>query len=101
MVIFIGGASHTGKTRLAQRLLERYGYPYLSIDHLKMGLIRSGYTTLTPQDVQGMSMREIRRLTESLAAGEQLSVQEDAQPGRHGGDGNGKGNRGNGGGAGQ
>lgn len=50
MVIFIGGASHTGKTRLAQRLLERYGYPYLSIDHLKMGLIRSGYTTLTPQD---------------------------------------------------
>ena len=57
--------------------------------------------TLTPQDVQGMSMREIRRLTESLAAGEQLSVQEDAQPGRHGGDGNGKGNRGNGGGAGQ
>ena len=56
---------------------------------------------LTPQDVQGMSMREIRRLTESLAAGEQLSVQEDAQPGRHGGGGNGKGNRGNGGGAGQ
>lgn len=50
MVILIGGASHTGKTRLAQRLLERYGYPYLSIDHLKMGLIRSGYTTLTPQD---------------------------------------------------
>jgi hypothetical protein len=34
---------------LAQRLLKKYGYPYLSIDHLKMGLIRSGYTDLTPQ----------------------------------------------------
>lgn len=50
MVILITGASHTGKTALAQRLLERYGYPYLSIDHLKMGLIRSGQTGLTPED---------------------------------------------------
>lgn len=48
MVILIAGASHTGKTALAQRLLERHGYPYLSIDHLKMGLIRSGHTSLTP-----------------------------------------------------
>ena len=50
MVILIGGASHTGKTRLAQRILEEYGFPYLSMDHLKMGLIRSGYTDLTPMD---------------------------------------------------
>lgn len=50
MVILITGASHTGKTVLAQRLLDTYGYSYLSIDHLKMGLIRSGYTTLTPED---------------------------------------------------
>ena len=49
-MILIGGASHTGKTLLAQRLLEKYHYPYLSVDHLKMGLIRSGYTKLTPQD---------------------------------------------------
>jgi len=48
MVILITGASHTGKTALAQRLLETYQYPYLSIDHIKMGLIRSGNTTLTP-----------------------------------------------------
>ena len=47
MIILITGASHTGKTALAQRLLERYKYPYLSIDHLKMGLIRSGNTELT------------------------------------------------------
>lgn len=48
MVILITGASHTGKTALAQRLLEKYKYPYLSVDHLKMGLIRSGNTSLTP-----------------------------------------------------
>ena len=48
MIIFITGASHTGKTLLAQKLLEKYKYPYLSIDHLKMGLIRSHHTELTP-----------------------------------------------------
>lgn len=48
MIILIAGASHTGKTVLAQKLLEKYKYPYLSIDHLKMGLIRSGNTKLTP-----------------------------------------------------
>ena len=50
MVYLIAGASHTGKTAYAQRLLEKYQYPYLSIDHLKMGLIRSGQTRLTPMD---------------------------------------------------
>lgn len=48
MIILITGASHTGKTALAQKTLEKYKYPYLSIDHLKMGLIRSGHTNLTP-----------------------------------------------------
>ena len=48
MIILIAGASHTGKKLLAQKLLEKYSWPYLSIDHLKMGLIRSGYTDLTP-----------------------------------------------------
>ena len=48
MIVLIAGASHTGKTALAQKLLEKYKYPYLSIDHLKMGLIRSGNTKLTP-----------------------------------------------------
>ena len=50
MIILIAGASHTGKTLLAQRLLETFHFPYLSIDHLKMGLIRSGQTALTPMD---------------------------------------------------
>lgn len=59
MVLLIAGASHTGKTALAQKLLEKYGYPYLSIDHLKMGLIRSGNTGLTP-------MSEDRALTAYL-----------------------------------
>lgn len=48
MVILIAGASHTGKTALAQRLLEKYKYPYFSVDHLKMALIRSKNTELTP-----------------------------------------------------
>lgn len=50
MVILIAGASHTGKTVLAQKLLEKYHYPSLSLDLLKMGLIRSGQTFLTPEN---------------------------------------------------
>lgn len=50
MIVLITGASHTGKTVLAQKLLEKYKYPYLSIDHLKMGLIRSKNTELTPME---------------------------------------------------
>lgn len=53
MVILITGASHTGKTFLAQKMLEKYKYPYLSIDHLKMGLIRSGNTSLTSLSEDG------------------------------------------------
>lgn len=55
MIILITGASHTGKTLLAQRMLEEYNYPYLSIDHLKMGLIRSGNTDLTPEDDEALT----------------------------------------------
>ncbi len=47
MIVLITGASHTGKTALSQKMLEKYGYPYFSIDHLKMGLIRSKNTNLT------------------------------------------------------
>ena len=54
MIVLITGASHTGKTALAQKLLEKYRYPYLSIDHLKMGLIRSGNTELTPVSDEGL-----------------------------------------------
>ena len=50
MVVLITGATHTGKTALAQKLTNKYKIPYLSIDHLKMGLIRSGQTSLTPDD---------------------------------------------------
>ena len=59
MIVLLTGASHTGKTALAQKLLEKYNYPYLSIDHLKMGLIRSGQTSLTP-------MSDDKDLTEYL-----------------------------------
>ena len=50
MIIIITGASHTGKTNLAQKMLEKYHFPYVSQDHIKMGLIRSGNTALTPED---------------------------------------------------
>ena len=50
MIILIAGSSHTGKTVLAQKLLKKYEFPYLSLDHLKMGLIRSGFSKLTPED---------------------------------------------------
>ena len=56
MVILITGATHTGKTFLAQRLLEKYNCPYFSIDHLKMGLIRSGNTYLTPMDDEELTL---------------------------------------------
>jgi len=50
MVILISGTTHTGKTALSQRLMEKYKIPYFSIDHLKMGLIRSGKTSFTVND---------------------------------------------------
>ena len=55
MVIMITGASHVGKTILAQRMLEKTKYPYLSIDHLKMGLIRSDNTDLKQGDDEEMT----------------------------------------------
>lgn len=51
MIILIGGNSCTGKTNLSQRLLEKYKISYFSIDHLKMGLYRSGMDFgFTPTD---------------------------------------------------
>lgn len=50
MIVLIAGTTHTGKTLLAQKLLEKYKFPYLSIDHLKMGLIRSNQTTISVTD---------------------------------------------------
>ena len=55
MIILIAGSTHTGKTVLSQKLIEKYHYPSMSLDHLKMGLIRSGLTNLTPQDDDKMT----------------------------------------------
>ena len=55
MIILITGATHTGKTLLAQKLLQKYHYSYLSMDHVKMGLIRNGVTLLTPNDDEKMT----------------------------------------------
>ena len=59
MIVLITGASHTGKTLLTQRLLEKHQFPYLSIDHLKMGLIRSGSTSRALTDYLWPIAREI------------------------------------------
>ena len=56
MVIIITGPTHVGKTILAQKILEKYKISYLSIDHLKMGLIRSGATPLTPYDDEELTI---------------------------------------------
>ena len=45
MIVIITGASHTGKTVLAQRMLEKYKYPYVSIAHLKIAMQRT-YTSM-------------------------------------------------------
>ena len=50
MIILICGTTHTGKTLLSQKLMEKHKIPYLCIDHLKMGLIRSGQTQLKAED---------------------------------------------------
>lgn len=55
MIILIAGSTHTGKTLLSQKLIEKYHYPSMSLDHLKMGLIRSGLTNLTPEDDDKMT----------------------------------------------
>ena len=80
MIILITGASHTGKTALAQRLLEQYNYPYLSIDHLKMGLIRSGNTQLTPvsddQDLTAYLWPIVREMVKTAIENEQNLIVE-------------------------
>ena len=79
MIVLIAGATHTGKTLLAQRLLERYAIPYLSIDHLKMGLIRSGRTDLTPEEDDALTaylwpiVREI--IKTAVENGQNLTVE--------------------------
>lgn len=55
MVILITGASHTGKTLLAQKMVEIYKFLSFSIDHLKMGLIRSKNINLTPNDDEALT----------------------------------------------
>ena len=55
MIVLVGGESHTGKTLMAQKLLEKYKYPYTSLDHIKMGIIR-GYENcgFTPYDSEAV-----------------------------------------------
>lgn len=57
MIIVISGNGYMGKTLMAQSLLEKYKIPYLSIDHLKMGMYRGnrdcGFTPLDSTEIIG------------------------------------------------
>lgn len=66
MVILIAGDTHTGKTLLAQKLLEKYKYPYFSIDHLKMGLIRSGHCKLFAESSDIELINYLRPITREM-----------------------------------
>lgn len=55
MIIIISGPTHSGKTVLAQRILEEAQIPVLSLDLLKMGLIRSHYTDVSLEDDEGLT----------------------------------------------
>lgn len=57
MVILISGASHTGKTLVSQKLMEELNFPYISMDHLKMGMIRSQRMKISPES----SIKEITK----------------------------------------
>lgn len=77
MIILIGGSTHTGKTLLAQKLVEKYHYSCLSLDHLKMGLIRSGYTELTPEDddkIPGLLWPIVREMIKTAIENDQNMI---------------------------
>ena len=49
MVIIIGGASHSGKTFLSKKLIEKYKISCTSLDHIKMGLYAALMTVVFRQ----------------------------------------------------
>ncbi len=55
MILFVHGPTHVGKTVFARELTARTGVSNLSVDLLKMGLIRSGVTRLTPEDDEALT----------------------------------------------
>lgn len=65
MIVLISGSGYSGKTLMAQKLLEKYQTPYLSVDHLKMGIYRSdencGFTPLDSDEVIGDKLWPIIR----------------------------------------
>lgn len=77
MIILIGGSSHTGKTYLSQKLLEKYNFPYISIDHLKMGLIRSGMTNVNVEEDEELTKLMwpiLREMIKTMIENEQNAI---------------------------
>lgn len=60
MILFLQGASHAGKTTFAKRLARLTGASVVSLDLLKMGLIKSrntDFSGLTPEDDAAIAER--------------------------------------------
>lgn len=66
MIIIITGATHSGKTAYAQKLMERLNITYISQDHIKMGMIRSGYSTLSPDSPDAMMTEYLWPVTREI-----------------------------------
>jgi len=79
MIYLISGASHTGKTNLAQKLMVKYQIPYISMDHVKMGLVRSGLVpNYVEQDdkIQEVLWPVIREMIKTAVENEQNMIVE-------------------------
>ena len=59
MILFLQGASHSGKTTFAKHLARLTGASVVSLDLLKMGLIKPGnsdFAGLTPEDDEAIAV---------------------------------------------
>ena len=84
MILFIYGPTHAGKTLLARRLARKTGALALSLDLLKMSLIRSGMLPCTPledEKIEQLMWPAVRELVQTtLENDEDLIVEGDYLP---------------------
>ncbi len=84
MILFIYGPTHAGKTLLARRLARKTGALALSLDLLKMSLIRSGMLPCTPledEKIEQLMWPAVRELVQTaLENDEDLIVGGDYLP---------------------
>lgn len=57
MVVLIGGSSHVGKTMIARKLVEKYGWECICLDYLKNAFQKAGIAGFENLDDVGMRHR--------------------------------------------